>query len=818
MRKMTRFSAVLAAVAVAGPVFGQSINVQPNGPGVKVNPGMWGIFYEEINHAGDGGLYAEMVQNGGLEESALPPDIALVNAAEGNGTVRTRNGWERKLTRSPLEGWSAVSEGSGAAKITLATETPLHARNPHSLRVDVTSVSGGRAGVANSGYWGMNVVTGQEYALSFAARSEGKIPITATLETPDGKTAVATAKVGEVSGGWQKYSVALKADGSATNARLVLSAGATGTVWLDAVSLMPGKTFKDRPNGMRLDIATAIADMKPGFMRFPGGCVVEGCSLSNRIEWKNTIGPREQRPGRWDIWGYHTPEGLGFHEYLQFCEDLGAAPMYVVNVGMSCQYRKAEMVTDDATLQPYIQDTLDALEYAMGPADSKWGAERVKNGHAEPFQIKYVEIGNENWGATYHHNYKLFYDAIKARYPRVITIADEPIPGAPVETVDEHYYVGPNFFFGAAHKYDAYDRKGPKIYVGEYAVNQNVGAGNLMGALAEAAFMTGMERNADVVTMASYAPLLENVRDREWPTNLIRFDSSRVIHRSSYLVQKLFGQNTVSRTIPVNVDDASKLDPQQVTGQVGVGTWNTQAQFKDFKVTAGDKVLVDGIPADRKPLGEGGKWSIDEDGNLAQDGDGRGCRTLFGDEGWSKYSFSVKARKTGGNEGFLILVHSHGADNRTWWNVGGWNNTAHALEQARDGANREVTPRVHGRIEAGRWYDVRVDVDGPEIACYLDGKLVQKGTIAPEPRLFASAGVDDATGETVVKIVNRTAETISPKLNLGGTVKTWTLAGTAPTDENNFENPDKLKVIEGQAELRGGTIALPPYSLTVVRK
>jgi alpha-L-arabinofuranosidase len=821
--KLSRPLALAALFVASTSIFAsstsaQSISVAADGAGVKVNPGLWGIFYEEINHAGDGGLYAELVQNRDLEEAAMPPDLTVAN-----NTVRTKNGWDRKLSKSPLEGWSAISEGDGQAAIALETANPLNDHNPRSLRLEVTR-TGTRTGVANSGYWGMNIVAGEDYDLTFYARANMPVPIAATLETPDGQTQLATVDLGSVRDGWKKYAATLHATKSAPNARVVLSASMTGTIWFDVVSLFPKKTFKSRPNGMRLDLAQMIADLRPGFMRFPGGCVVEGCSLSNRIQWKNTIGPIDQRPGRWDIWGYHTPEGLGFHEYLQFCEDLNAAPMYVVNVGMSCMYRKPEMIRDDAALQPYIQDTLDALEYAMGPADSTWGALRAKNGHPAPFKIKYVEIGNEDWGDVYHHNYKLFYDAIKAKYPEIITIADEPIPNAPVETVDEHYYVGPDFFFDAANKYDAYNRQGPKIYIGEYAVNQGVGAGNLIGALSEAAFMTGMERNADVVTMASYAPLLENVRDREWQTNLIRFDSSRVISRSSYLVQKLFGQNAVSRTVPITVTDSASLDPKIVAGKVGVGTWNTQAEFKDFKITGDTKYISDGLPKEYSTFGRDSSWKS-VDGVLKQTGNGSGAQAIFGDTTWTKYTYSVKARKTGGAEGFLLVIDSRSTDSFVWWNIGGWGNTASCLELSNGGSKRNVSEKVPTKIETGRWYDLRVEVDGPDIACYIDDKLVQKTKIVAPPRLFASAGIDDATGELVLKVVNRSDKPISTPLHLTGTtagtgpIQALTLAGKSPTEENNFDNPDRLKIVASQLDAlpADGTYAFPPYSLTVLR-
>ena len=316
--------------------------------------------------------------------------------------------------------------------------------------------------MANSGFWGMNIQQGETYDLSFYARTEGNRTTTlnVSLEDDNGSTVAASGKVENVGGAWKKYTLALTASATNPKARLVISQATEGTIWLDVVSLFPRKTFKG--HGLRQDLAEMLADLKPGFVRFPGGCVVEGASMSSRWNWKESIGDISQRRGLYNVWGYFNTYGLGFHELLQLCEDLNAAPMYVCNVGMSCGARQpAEELRGDA-LQPMVQDALDALEYAMGPVTSTWGAKRAANGHPAPFKIKYLEIGNENSGATYQANYKVFYDAIKAKYPDVITIADQRIPNAPVEIVDEHYYVNPARFFGMANQYDNTPRNGPE--------------------------------------------------------------------------------------------------------------------------------------------------------------------------------------------------------------------------------------------------------------------------------------------------------------------------------------------------------------------
>ncbi len=525
-----------------------TITIDATGSQRTLSPEMYGIFFEEINHAGDGGLYAELVQNRDMEASTIPEGWR----ADANG-VFTPKGWRTdKWFQSDLPAWSLDSDGQARGSMALDVNNPLNDRNPHSLKLVVVA-KGIRCGIANSGYWGMNVQQGEWYDATFYARTQSGgmggpgggrgVGLVFSLESENGRTVCARATIPEIGGGWRKYTLALHAEASYPKCRLVITPLEPTTMWFDCVSLFPRRTFKNRPNGMRVDLAQMLADMKPGFLRFPGGCVVEGSTVNNRFRWKDSIGDISQRKGDFNLWGYYSTYGLGFHEYLQLAEDLGAEAMYVCNVGISCQARRPNEVVDVNQLQPYVQEVLDALEYAMGPATSEWGAKRAANGRAEPFKIKYVEIGNENNGAIYQAHYRVFYDAIKAKYPQVITIADQRMSSQPVEFVDDHFYVHPARFFGMATQYDGANREGPKIYVGEYAVNNGVGTGNLLGGLAEAVYMFNMERNCDIVKMCSYAPLFENVNKRDWPVNLILFDSSRVVGRSSYQIQKLFAGN-----------------------------------------------------------------------------------------------------------------------------------------------------------------------------------------------------------------------------------------------------------------------------------
>lgn len=826
MKTVARVSLLVSGVMAAWPspaaASSAVIDIAAEQAGVKVSPTLWGVFYEEINHSGDGGIYAELLQNRAFEEM----QVAAGATMEGDVMVTPKGFKHGKWYKSELHAWSPVADGGAKVSIALDDANPLNGQTPHSLRLEVSRI-GARAGVANEGYWGMSVKAGASYDLSFYARAAGAQTITARLESADGKSVYAESEVPGVAGDWRRYACKVSATGTDPKARLTLCVSIPGTVWFDVVSLFP-KTFKDRPNGMRQDLVEKLLDLKPAFFRFPGGCVVEGVTLENRIQWKRTIGDIASRPGRWNLWGYHNTEGMGFHEYLQLCEDLGSEPMYVVNAGLSCAYRHEEAVTRSEDLQPFIQDTLDALEYANGPATSKWGALRAKNGHPEPFNIKYVEIGNENFGPKYFQNYRPFHEAIKAKYPDIITIADCPIPDAPVEIIDEHYYVDPHWFFANERKYDTYDRKGPKIYVGEYAVNKNVGSGNLLGALSEAAFMIGMERNSDIVTMASYAPLLENVNNRAWPVNLIRFDSSRSVGRSSYHVQTMFSAHRPDVTLKTTVSEPDQPAPNP-GGSIGLGTWNTQAEYRDLKVEQNGRTLYQSDFAKGTEGWEllGGEWTA-RDGALRQTGGGNNLLAIAQGRSWTDYTLTLKARKLGGEGGGLILFDVRDAENMAHWNIGGWNNTRSSVEIKEGGANKEIAKGPHLPIENNRWYDIKIEVKGDRVKCFLDGKPVQSATLPPpahKPGIFALGGRDDKAGQIIIKAVNPGSAPLDTTIRIGGAVKlksqarVITLAGDQPTNENTLDEPDQVIPVESTFDGVAPEFKyiLKPYSLTIFR-
>ena len=780
----------LAAPGAAGPA---TLTVEVDKPGVKVSPTLYGIFFEEINCAGDGGLYAELVRNRSFEDSDKP------------------------------DHWSLLASAARKGEMAVDTSKPMTEKNRRSLRLAIAKDGEGKVGVTNGGWWGIALAKGATYDLALWARAGDGFtgPIEVTLESADGKTAYAERKVEGLGADWKLFGLALVANAADPAARLAIRADRPGTVWLDMVSLFPRQTYKNRPNGMRPDLAGMLADLRPAFVRFPGGCWVEGDTLAFAQRWKQTIGDLGDRRPQYNIWQYMSTNGLGYHEYLQLCEDLGAEPLFVINCGMA---HKDHVPMDQ--MAEWVQDALDAVEYANGPIDSKWGALRAKAGHAPPFGLKYMEIGNENGGPVYNERYRLFYDAIKAKHPAMHLVADVRPDKHPVEIIDEHYYSSPEFFCQNAYRYDSYKRDGPKIYVGEYAVTAGAGKGNLRAALGEAAFMTGMERNSDVVVMASYAPLFANVNYKKWNPDLINFDSSRVFGTPSYWVQKLFSENRGEAVLPCRVAAATAGPAPLPHGAVGVGTWNTQAEYKDVKVTQGDKVLLESSlatdAAGWKPAK--GEWKV-QDGAYRQMKLEPDERSVAGDPAWTDYTLSLKARKIGGAEGFLILFHAADHDNFAWWNLGGWGNARHAIEVATGGSKSIMGNEVGGKIETGRWYDIRIECKGRAVKCFLDGKRVHDATYPPPPSpLYAVAG-RAGPGEVILKVVNVSGEPQETAIELAGAKKVAP-AGTAivlksasPQDENTLDQPTKVAPVT--EKLEGAAAAFkrtfPPWSVTVLR-
>lgn len=775
---------LFASAAILAPA--ASITVDTAKPGTKISPLLWGIFFEDINHSTDGGIYPEFVRNRSFEDAENPAS------------------------------WKLNQPDGGKSEMMIDSNRPLNPFNRRSLRVNLD----GSATLVNEGFWGMAVEKGKGYTFRCAARADDgfKGPLQIVLRSKQGAE-LARASIEGLGENWKPFTADLTAADTDPKASLAIELQGKGRLWLDMVSVMPKETWKG--HGLRPDLCEMIAALKPSFLRFPGGCWVEGDDMAHMYHWKKTIGDIAHREPLWNIWQYWATHGLGYHEYLQLSEDLGAEPLFCINVGMSHR----ENVPLDQMGQ-WVQDALDAIEYANGPVDSVWGGLRAKNGHPAPFNLKYLEIGNENGGPAYAERWPLFHKAIKAKYPKMQLIVNHWAGGYPkqpaAEFVDEHYYSDPEFFMREAGKYDSYDRKGPKIFVGEYAVTQNAGLGNLRGAIGEAAFMTGLERNGDIVAMAAYAPLFCNANHKRWPINLINFDSSRAFGIPSYYVQKLFSEHRGDVVLPTTVD-TPMAEASAKGGAIGVGTWNTAAEFKDLKVTAPDgKVLFTSDfsqgSAGWKLLGDGAQWST-QDGALRQTAEREFIRAVAGDRSWTEYTFELKARKISGREGFLILFHNAKDDDRVWWNLGGWNNTQHAVEMG-----GTLDPK-NAAIETGRWYDIKVVVRSDGVKCFLDGKLIHDVKPQRVKALYASASRAKTGGEVILKVVNTSGSPLVADLNLKGIkrlpaqAEAIVLTSGKPEDENTLDEPTKVVPKTEMIPVSGAKFShtFPGNSLTVLR-
>lgn len=524
--------------------------VQTTAPGKEISKSMWGIFFEDINLAADGGIYAELVKNRSFEFD------------------------------QPLMGWREHRRNGSPSSLLVQNRSTTHPQNPRYLTLTIKPDTA-RYGLTNEGFRGMGLKKDLAYDLSiWASVTEGNdLTLKAELVNQKGEV-LGSTEIKPSGKDWKKYAVQLKSSDTAQKAKLNIWFTGTGKLDLDMISLFPTDTWKGRKGGLRNDLVQLLADMKPGFIRFPGGCIVEGRTLENRYQWKKTVGNVENREliiNRWNTEFAHrsTPDyfqsfGLGFFEYFQLAADIGAEPLPILNCGMACQFNSGEVVPTNQ-LDPYIQDALDLIEFANGTVQTKWGKLRSDMGHPEPFHLKMMGVGNEQWGEQYLERYQIFAKAIKEKYPDIQLVSSVgPFSGGDLfnllnpalralkaDILDEHYYAPPDWFLRNARRYDKYDRNGPKIFAGEYAGHSTnrelVGEkrNNFQAALSEAAFMTGLERNADIVRMASYAPLFAHLEGWQWAPDLIWYDNVKSYATPSYYVQKFFSANKGTNAIPV---------------------------------------------------------------------------------------------------------------------------------------------------------------------------------------------------------------------------------------------------------------------------
>ncbi|MFG0286594.1 MAG: alpha-L-arabinofuranosidase C-terminal domain-containing protein [Rhodopirellula sp. JB044] len=775
-------------------------------PTVDLSPHLYGLFFEDINYAADGGLYAELVQNRSFEYYSL-----------------TKN--RRGQGLHPLYAWNMIQRRGGQVETRVTDAEPLNPNNRNYAELQITK--SGEVGVGNKGYDGIHLDQNARYNVSLYARAKswsGDSSLTIRLEAEDGSDCGSVCLQG-LDGDWKKLEGVITANKSTDEASLLVITEGEGTLHLDMVSLFPQDTYNGHKNGLRKDLVQALKDLNPKFLRFPGGCIVHGHGLDNIYRWKDSVGDVAQRKPNWNLWGYHQTYGLGYFEYFQLCEDLKMEPLPVVPIGVGCGFRCKEFVPIDE-LGPHIQDAIDLIEFANGPVTSTWGKVRADMGHPEPFDLKYICLGNEEHDTPdMRQRFPLFSQAVREAYPDIKIIGTSGLsPSIPIYDLmardkvyssDEHYYMSPAWFLANQDRFDDFDRDKPLIFVGEYAAHDTDRKNTLYSALSEAAFLNGIERNADIVDMTCYAPLFGHKNHSQWNPDLIYFDKRNVIRTTNYYVQQMYGQNKGDVYLRNSVEMKASDAPSTVSGHIGIGTWNTTIEV--------DKVSVNGRQlAPSKWRVSSGDYSMKEGQYVQSDGRATPAMSISREAFDAEtVTIEIRARKTSGAEGFLIRF---GADEKGeggyWWNVAGWNNSRHGIENFSGGS--ETVQSVNGSIDANRWYDTKVELTPGRIRCYLDGQLIQDYTIE-QASLSLSSTFDRESRDVILKLVNPTSEPIQAQINLAGTSSVASEASLislsgAKDATNTFEHPNK--VVPEKSTISAGDEfihTVPAFAVEIIR-
>lgn len=747
---------------------------------------LYGLFFEDLNHAADGGLYAEMVQNRSFEYCEMD-----------------------KKGYHALTAW----EKAGVVDWEVRTENPMHTEKPHYLHVE--SQPGGA--VCNTGYnTGFFVEAGKDYDFSmYAGGAEGSVSVSVTVEE-DGEVC---AEGHLVVGGeeWKKYELQITASRTTTCGRLVLTFGAGGTCNLDMISFFPRDTFLGKKGGLRKDIAEALREMHPKFMRFPGGCLVHDGSLNDHdrnsmYRWKRTIGKVEERPTWRSNWGYNQSLGLGYFEYFCFCEEIGAEPVPILPGGFN-PHKGIGVPLEE--IGEWVNDALDLIEFANGGSDTAWGKIRTDLGHEAPYHLKYIGIGNEEVGDGFFERYPYFHKAIREKYPeiRIINTAGPFASGESYEAgwrsakkygsdlIDEHYYSAPEWFLANMHHYEDYDENGPKVFLGEYASQGNT----YYNALVEAAYMTHLERSK-AVAMACYAPMLCNVDYVNWKPDMLWFNNHTILKTPNYYVQKLFMRNQGTDAVhfeTTGLDEVIPLvDEKAVTGKFAVAGNDIEGRIWDVKVAdfnTGDIMNLHDIQIDR--------------GNL---------ENLLMDIRSSHYKVSFRFRRTAGRKGLKIYFGEKDEKNRLVWEFGGWDNWDCNLTSCCAGRGSVISQRIF-HVEDMEYF-LELEVEDRRVRTWVNGVLYNDAVDSlPElEELYVAASVDRGSDRTILKVVNLTGEEKDVQLILDGPAKNSVtvtcLKGHGLDETNSFENPDNVTPQEEHFSVSGNELPylFPPHSVTIL--
>ncbi len=805
---------------------------------------LYGIFFEDINHAADGGLYAETVRNRSFEFS------------------ETDN-----KDYTPLTAWELIGRDGGVVRGGVESVYPLNVNNTHYLRISNGSRRGleveGTVGAVNCGYnTGIPLRAGASYSFSMFARRDICLrePVEIRLESADGAL-YGRAELTVDSPEWKKYEAEIVSDAEDFAGRLVILVHGAGSVCLDMVSLFPKDTFRGRKNGLRPDIAQFLADMKPKFMRFPGGCLTHDGDVDEHARdamyrWRNSVGPVEARPSKRDNWGYNQSYGFGYYEFFLFCEDIGAKPLPVIP-GAFNPHRQYWVPIDE--MQPWIDEALELLEFANGAPDTKWGAVRAEMGHPEPFGVEYIAVGNEEVDEGFFERYPLFHRAIAEKYPnvKILNTAGPAPAGKGFDLgwesarkwgsygVDEHYYVAPDWLIQNYDRYfsDFYDPKGPKVFLGEYASRNNT----FYNALCEAAYMTSFELCADRVALTCYAPLLCNADYVNWRPNLIWYNNHEVFGIPSYYVQKMYSVNQGDVTLGVSCDitpEDEKCEPERISGGFAFGAGAGDASFRGIRVNG------ELIPASDIEVREG-DWTYREGDLVREPSSARAeadtrrrwgpPRDVVVNGDWEDFDFECTVRLNEIPVEFpprrpgeppvrfrrgVSIAFSVGDDAEFSWHIGGGREDESVIGCRLRGYDSRLS-HVPFTFENGREYKLTLSRRGSHITAAIDGEVINDVEYCPKPpkRIYVSSTLDEGAGEVIIKAVNVRPTPVTMQIDVEGagagarTVKTETLTADSIDDTNSFAEPEKVATKYGSFDVGGlpFTHEFPPRSVNIFR-